>query len=369
MNWRPRKRVYKLPNGKTRTVWVARYEDQHGNVKIAKPNWNGGKGTFDLRREAQRAIDEAITARIPARTSSVGGYLPRWLETRPRSARTDRTNQGRIRAVLKVELECVPLEDWDMRDLRRRHRDELVAGMLIDHGRSPGGARNILRALSAMFEDAITDELADVNPWQGAKVRDDDRRASKRARELRVWSFEEMHEFARFGGRYEPMIRTLADCGLRIGEVFALKRADLDGSVLHVRGSAWEGKVVDSSHFKNHDRDMPIPAGTLAIVRAMPTRIGCEWLFPTPTGKLWRYSNWHRKVWQPTIEAASKNGRGRKLDPTPHEMRHSWITHLRAAGVDPADLADMAGHSVYTATSRYTHALRKSFDEVRRLVG
>ncbi len=40
-----------------------------------------------------------------------------------------------------------------------------------------------------------------------------------------------------------------------------------------------------------------------------------------------------------------------------HELRHSWVTHLRAAGVDPADLAAASGHSVETATKRYVHAL------------
>ncbi len=78
--------------------------------------------------------------------------------------RTDRTNAGRIRNVLDVELEGLPLAEWDMRELRRRHAAELVAKMLTDQGRSPGGARNILRSLSAMTEDAITDEVCELKP-------------------------------------------------------------------------------------------------------------------------------------------------------------------------------------------------------------
>jgi integrase len=358
MNWRPRKR--KMANGKV--VWVARYRDDRGVVRIAKPAWNGGNGTFDLKRLAQQAIDEAIAKRTPERAATVSGYLTHWLNTRPRSARTDRTNEGRINAVLALELDSLALRDWDMRELRRRHRDQLVARMLTEQERSPGGARNILRSLSAMFEDAITDELADVNPWQGAKVRDDDRRARKRARELRVWSFDELHDFAAKAGRYEPMIRTLADCGLRVGELFALRRCDLDAGVLCVRGSAWEGTVSAGSRGKNHDRDVPVPPGLAAILRQMPPRIDSPWLFPTPTGRLWRYSNWHRTVWQPSIEAAG-------IDPTPHELRHSWVSHLRAAGIDPADLAAIAGHGLDVATSTYTHALGRSFEQVREMVG
>lgn len=362
MNWRPKKRTYELPDGRMRTVWIARYRDQHGRVRIAKPDWNGGKGTFALRRDAQRAIDEAIARPAPERASAVGVYLERWLADRPRSERTDRTNEGRIRAVLDVELEGLALRDWDMRGLRRRHRDELATRMLTQQRRAPGGARNILRALSAMFEDAITDDLAEVNPWQGAKIRDDDRRAVKRGRELRVWTFEQMHEFAAAAVRYESMIRTLSDCGLRIGELFALRRADLNDELLTISGTAWEGRVTASSAEKNHDREIPVPPGLMGLLRAMPPRIDTLWLFPTPSGKLWRYSNWHRKVWQPTIEAAG-------IDPTPHEFRHSFVTHLRAAGIDPADLADVAGHSVATATSRYTHPLRRSHDQIRGMVG
>lgn len=361
MTWRPKKRTMTV-NGRPRTVWVARYKDDRGHVRIAKPAWNDGKGTFALKRDAQKAIDEAVTQRVPERASTVAGYLHRWLATRPRSERTDQTNEGRIRNVLALELEGVALGEWDMHDLKRRHRDLLVGLMLTEQGRSAGGARNVLRSLSAMFEDAITDELAAVNPWTGAKVRDDDRRAVKPSRTLRVWSFEDAHRLAAAAGVYEPMLRTLADCGLRAGELFALRRENVGVESLVVAGSAWEGRLVASSAEKNHDREVPVPPGCMALLRAMPPRIDTPWLFPTPTGRLWRHSNWHRTVWQPACGRAG-------IDPTPHELRHSYVTHLRAGGVDPADLADVSGHSVATATSRYTHPTRRSHDQIRRAIG
>jgi integrase len=58
-----------------------------------------------------------------------------------------------------------------------------------------------------------------------------------------------------------------------------------------------------------------------------------------------------------------------ELDCTPHDFRHSWVTHLRAAGIDPADLADVGGHSLETATSHYTHALRRSHEKIRQVIG
>lgn len=40
-------------------------------------------------------------------------------------------------------------------------------------------------------------------------------------------------------------------------------------------------------------------------------------------------------------------------DPTPQELRHSYVTPLRAAGIDDADLARVAGHTVDTMISVY----------------
>ena len=74
------------------------------------------------------------------------------------------------------------------------------------------------------------------------------------------------------------------------------------------------------------------------LVRAMPTRIDTTLLFPTITGKVWWERNSYRDVWEP---ARQRSG----IDCTPQEFRHSWVSLLRAAGIDPADLADAAGHS------------------------
>ena len=41
-------------------VWIARYRDAHGNHRYAKPSWNGHKGSFARKADAQAAIDEAL---------------------------------------------------------------------------------------------------------------------------------------------------------------------------------------------------------------------------------------------------------------------------------------------------------------------
>jgi integrase len=353
----PIKRVN--PSGKT--VWMARYTDRHGNRKKA--------GTYDLKRDAQAAIDAAYDRENtqPTRTDTLGGYAAQWDSVHPRSKRTNTENTWRIGVVLKIEVEGVELRHWPLNDIRRRHALAVQAKLLED-GRSAEGATGILRALSAMTNDAIDDELCDTNPWLRLGVQLNDPRVTKQPRAKRMWTLEQMHAFAAAAGSYEPMVRVLADCGLRLGELPALTRADLRPGWLHVTRTAHEGTVqagTKTTHRKREEeqgRDVPIPPTLEAMLRAMPPRIDTPLLFPTPTGKVWRERNFRRDVWAPAGKAAG-------IDPRPQEFRASWESIMRAEGVDQADLAKYAGHSIQTANSRYVQALDRSADQVRKVIG
>jgi integrase len=132
---------------------------------------------------------------------------------------------------------------------------------------------------------------------------------------------------------------------------------------------------------KKHVRRLPCPPSTAELVRALPARIDTPLLFPTPTGKVWWERNFKRDVWYPTLERwvgvdpelPAKDRRRLVVeagkDATPQDFRHSWVTHMRAAGIDHADLGEVAGHSVEVATARYTHPLGRSDDQIRRVVG
>lgn len=88
----------------------------------------------------------------------------------------------------------------------------------------------------------------------------------------------------------------------------------------------------------------------------------CELIFTTPRGRMWRERTFYRDVWKPTQEASG-------LDIRPHECRHSYVTHLRAAEVRDADLAAITGHSVMMMLSRYTHPIGESFKSIRAAIG
>jgi integrase len=79
----------------------------------------------------------------------------------------------------------------------------------------------------------------------------------------------------------------------------------------------------------------------------------CDLLFTTPTGRMWREPNLDRDLWKPAQERSG-------IDIRPHVCRHFYVTYLRAAGINDADLAEIAGHRVTTMLARYTHATQGS---------
>lgn len=345
------------PSGAER--WVARYTAADGKRYSA--------GTFKLKRDAQAAIDAAYKKQSSA-TETVGSYYDRWLALHPRTPRTEACYTGRVKQVLDVPIGKRKLRDWPLGDFRRRQARDLLDVLLREQKRSASGAKGILLVMSAMWADAMDDEQVDSNPFMGLRVRASDPRVTKPPRELRVWSWEDMHRFAAACGPFEPAVRVLSDCGLRIGEMFPLVHADRHDGVLEVRRTAWNGTVTDGTktdHGEAHaGRTVPLPPDLDAMLAAMPRRIDTPLLFPKKLGHMFHGRDWYRDVWGPAKKATG-------IDPRPHEFRHSWVSHLRAAGVDIATLAAAAGHTVETATAYYTHPTGQAelFDAMRKAVG
>ena len=191
-----------------------------------------------------------------------------------------------------MEGEGIALKDWPLRELGRPHALILVDHMLKTEGRMTTGAVGILRSLSAMAEDAITDEVCDLNPFRGIRIRASDPRAQKKRRPIRVFSFEEMHRFAKAAGRYEAMVRTFTDTGMRLGEVLPLRAEDFDGETLQVRRTAHEGTILDGTKTDHGEegagRVVPVPATLAWMLEAQINLNGpdCPLIFTTPRGRL-----------------------------------------------------------------------------------
>jgi integrase len=404
-NRRRRERPIKRTNPSGAEVWVARYTTLEGKRKSA--------GTFKLKgpckaadpttagppREccAQHAIDaaylnEEAQAVAPAELAgeTLADYAGIWPDRHPRPPQTADSHATRLRTLLKIPVEGRPLGEWRYRDLRPRHMDRAFDHMLRVEGRSHKGAIGIRNTASAMTQDAKKDEVVEINFAMGVTVRANDPRIQKRPKRIRIFTFDHLREFAAAGRAevrkatpkpekhkrtgealyyspvsYEAVLATLCLANFRIGEVFALLRTemDLEGLLFHPTGSAYKGVITrGDTHEKKHEGENPIAPSLAAILRDYPLRIDTPLLFPNPSGGVWWDRTFRRDVWEPAQLASG-------IDLRPHEARHSYVSHLRAAGVDPADLAAVTRHTIQTATAHYTHATNQSHDLIRKVIG
>jgi len=144
---------------------------------------------------------------------------------------------------------------------------------------------------------------------------------------------------------------------------------DFNGETLKVQNrTAHEGAILEGTKTDHGETDagrvVPVPATLAWMLEAQINLNGpdCDLLFTTRTGRMWRERNFYRDIWKPAQQASGLNIR-------PHECRHSYVTHLRAAGINDADLAEIAGHRVETMLARYTHAVGEAYGEVRSVIG
>lgn len=188
-----------------------------------------------------------------------------------------------------------------------------------------------------------------------------------------LWTWEEMHAFALAcgPGPAEASVRVLSDCGLRLGEMMPLCREDVQGDMLRINKTAWR-RVITAGTKHDHQvadhelgRLVPLPASTAQILNALPPRLGSNLLWPEEK----RNRIQHQRMWYDRVWATGRANMPEMKAAVPHDFRHSYISLMRAAGVDPADLAKVSGHTVQTATASYTHSVGLSLDAIRKAVG
>jgi integrase/recombinase XerC len=144
------------------------------------------------------------------------------------------------------------------------------------------------------------------------------------------------------GARDASVVTLLYGCGLRISEALGLTGRDLPlGSSLRILGKGGKERIVPV---------LPV------AVRAVETYLRlCPWPM-TPDEALFRGARGGplnpRLVARVTEQARMQLGL--PATATPHAMRHSFATHLLAAGGDLRSIQELLGHASLSTTQAYT---------------
>lgn len=141
--------------------------------------------------------------------------------------------------------------------------------------------------------------------------------------------------------RDKAVLTLLYGCGLRISEALALDTEDFyNNNFLRIRGKG------------NKERIVPLLPAVVDAIRAYaaacPFHINNGALFVGVRGERLLPRIVQRLLEKARLELNLPD------NVTPHALRHSFATHLLAAGTDLRSIQELLGHSSLSTTQRYT---------------
>jgi integrase len=205
-------------------------------------------------------------------------------------------------------------------------------------GLSPASVRYTHRVLSLVLGLAVRDGRLPRNPADGTPM------PRPVAHDKRFLSSAQVASLASAAGPYGTAIKVLAFCGLRFGELAALRvrRVDLLRRRLDIAESVAivAGKAVFSTPKTHSTRSVPLPR-TVAdeLAQQMAGKDADDFVFPAPGGGVLRIGNFRKRTFDPACRAAGLEGL------TPHELRHTAASLAVAAGGNVKVVQRMLGHA------------------------
>lgn len=166
------------------------------------------------------------------------------------------------------------------------------------------------------------------------------------------------------GLRDRAMLSLTYACGLRASELVGLKLGDIDlqRGVVAAFGKGSKRRLVPLGEVALDHVEAYLAARRErdSQGRRGPAAAGCSYLFGTARGKpLTRQTFW---------KCVRKYARvaGLRAPAHPHQLRHSFATHLLVHGADLRSVQTMLGHADVATTEIYTHVTREHVRNAHR---
>lgn len=285
---------------------------------------------------------------VPKCKLTFGQFADQWWEDYCKVEKSESQWQRDKRTIdlhLKPELGeklMVAINKADLSVLRTKLRGKTAHGK--KHRLAPKSVNYCLGIASSIFSYAVAQGHREASPFTGFKlVRDNPPRH-------RFWSIFDRDKFIAGCLEVDPEFATLVllacHTGLRLGELGALTRADLDFERRKIRVS----KTFDVNLAKvlpmtkgRHDDDLPMNQTVYDGLARKRFLTAGDFVFE------------RRVLWN----ARKTLGRYARQFKVPdirfHDLRHTFVSHLAMAGLGQRQLQELARHTSYQMTQRYAH--------------
>jgi integrase len=334
--------VTQLPSGR----WRARYKVD-GAWRNAPATFITKTGATNWLATQQSDLIRGTWRPDPTGKLTFGEHGEKWMSNqshlRPRTVEL-------YRYILRLHL--VPT--FGDRPLVSIKSDNVVAWYQALKAKRPGVAPKAYRLFAQLMQAALDDGQVKASPVaiKGA--------GHEPVGELTVPTRAEAMALAdAVPTEYRAMVLIAAWCGLRFGELAALRREDIDLTARTVRVSETvtellgKGAPMTTGAPKTEAgrRTIAIPSN---IVPAITSRLETvtdptALLFPAPRGGYLSRVHFRQRVWLPALKATGLSFRF-------HDLRHCALTLAAEAGATIAELMARGGHSSPATAMRYQHA-------------
>jgi integrase len=345
------------------TRYTGLYRDAHGRQKSA--------GTFSTKREALSEARKAEKAGYTLKRKTVyrgasprlghqiGRYGREWLAGHRLEPQTRASYRTYLERYILPRFGTHTIDALTREDVRVWFRE------LESQGRKYGVMRRIRVVGSSMYRTAVEDGVAQSNPFLGQRIVPGvpvPRQIITREEYRRLLKHIKPH--------YKPLIRMLAETGIRWGEALGLQPDDITPSglmkirrtLIEVRRASIPDPFSVTPYTKNYDvRDIQLGTDLHKLILSLP-RNKSGWLFRSAQDHPIGRGYFRLMFWKPATKAAGVDGL------RVHDLRHTHASWLLAGGLDLASTAKRLGHQSVSTTARYLHALGDSEERAAGLM-
>lgn len=330
------------------------YRDREGWRVQWRENGRRRSRVFEAKGDARKfelELELGIADVAPTKTRRLtfGQYAERWLaeHVRVEKARSQwAKDEGRLKRYLLPAFGDLPLDA-----LRQSHLLTLKADLLGMPAYRRGGrglskttANLVLVQAKQMLSAAVARELLPANPWAAVKLH------KVAAQDFAYWVPDERDVFleqaAALDGPFTRLVAVACHTGLRLGELAALTRRDLDfdRNRIRIRGSFDFESMTLKSTKGGEVADVPMNAAVrealapLRFIRQQDQLVFDRSMFWSARKRLGRLA--------------------KAVGVTPirfHDLRHTFASCLAMAGVDLLVIQQLMRHKSYQMTLRYAH--------------
>lgn len=315
-----------------RTTWVARWRDPDGRQLKRSFVKRSAADRFMTGTEHSKLTGTYVDAALSR--VAVDAWAAQWLAGQ---SHLKESTRARYAALLRRYV----LPRWGTTPLASIGHAEVVAWVadLSRSGLSASSVRHAHRVLSLLLALAVRDGRLARNPADGVRLP----RAAVAPK--RFLTHQQVADVAAASDDpYGLAVHVLAYCGLRYGELAALRvsRVDLMRRRVEVVESMTEvaGRAVFGTPKSHQCRSVPIPRGIADDLAVhMAGKAPGDLVFTAPEGGLLRLTNFRRRHFDRAARSVGLDGL------TPHELRHTAASLAVSAGANVKSVQRMLGHA------------------------